>query len=86
MNTTLTTPNYKASRLLQLRNHLLRTNLEQHLFEQSLFHVKKMLREEFGIRFATYFEQQYPKAFYQLVKTTQTRITWLAPEQNLFII
>ncbi len=86
MNATLLTETYNAHKVLQLRNRLMLSELERRLFEQSLFYVKKTLVEEFGLRFATCFEQQHPKAFYKLVKTTQTRLTWRPTPVELQLI
>ena len=86
MNTPFITPHSKAAELLALRNHLLLNDPTQHLYEQSLWHVKKMLQQEFGSRFACYFEQCYPRAFYKLVKTTQTRMTWRPTPVKLHLV
>ena len=86
MNATLLPDNCNARTVLQLRNRLMLSELEPRLFEQSVFYVKKTLADEFGVRFAGYFQEQYPQAFYKLVKTTQTRLTWRPPPAELHLV
>ncbi|MCS6267243.1 MAG: hypothetical protein H2174_06720 [Vampirovibrio sp.] len=86
MNTPFLAPHSKASQLLVLRNHLLLNSPEQQLHEQSLWHVQKMLQQEFGSRFACYFQEHYPRAFNKLVKTTQTRMTWRPTPVELHLV
>jgi hypothetical protein len=45
-----------------------------------------MLITEFGQQFARRFEQQHPRTFYRLVKTTQTKITWRPPVTPLKLL
>jgi hypothetical protein len=86
MNTPLITTHAKASELLKLRNHLLQSDVEQALYQQSLFHIRRTLRQEFGIRFAGHFEQHYPKAFAKLRATTTNRLTWRPPPVEIQLV
>jgi hypothetical protein len=82
----LVTATCKPAQLLALRNHLLLNDPTEHLYKQSLWHVQKMLQQEFGSRFACYFEEHYPRAFNKLVKTTQIRMTWRPTSVELHLV
>jgi hypothetical protein len=84
--TPLTSTVYNASVLFELKQRLSADKLNNELFLLSLHHVQRMLITEFGQQFARRFEQQHPRTFYRLVKTTQTKITWRPPVTPLKLL